>query len=76
MRRTWFMMVSLLIRAPAATASAASTKRMRKATSAIAAVKFMRSTDNGRTWSTPKAADDVPPLQGWACCTFEPSMTA
>ena len=40
-----------------------------------AAVKFMRSTDGGKTWSDPVKVNDVDPLAHWGCCTFEPRMS-
>jgi hypothetical protein len=43
-------------------------------TSAVPAVKFMRSTEEGRTWSAPVVINDVQPKRTWACCTFEPNM--
>ena len=39
-----------------------------------AAVKFMRSTDAGKTWSEPVRVNDVEPAAHWGCCTFEPRM--
>jgi hypothetical protein len=39
-----------------------------------AAVKFMRSSDNGKTWSDPIRVNDVEPAAHWGCCTFEPRM--
>ncbi|HEX3542332.1 MAG TPA: hypothetical protein VHT75_18005 [Acidimicrobiales bacterium] len=44
-------------------------------TSAVPAVKFMRSVDKGKTWSTPVVINDVQPKRTWACCTFEPNMS-
>jgi hypothetical protein len=40
-----------------------------------AVVKFMRSSDNGKTWSDPVKINDVDPLAHWGCCTFEPRMS-
>jgi hypothetical protein len=40
-----------------------------------AAVKFLRSTDNGKTWSEPVKINDVEPGAHWGCCTFEPRMS-
>jgi hypothetical protein len=40
-----------------------------------AAVKFMRSSDNGKTWSEPVRVNDVEPAAHWGCCTFEPRMS-
>jgi len=40
-----------------------------------AAVKFMRSSDGGKTWSEPVRVNDVEPAAHWGCCTFEPRMS-
>jgi hypothetical protein len=40
-----------------------------------AAVKFMRSNDNGKTWSDPVVVNDKEPAAHWGCCTFEPRMS-
>jgi len=40
-----------------------------------AAVKFLRSSDNGKTWSEPVQVNDVEPAAHWGCCTFEPRMS-
>jgi hypothetical protein len=40
-----------------------------------AALKFMRSSDNGKTWSEPVKVNDVEPASHWGCCTFEPRMS-
>lgn len=44
-------------------------------TSAPAAVKFIRSTDRGRTWSDPVQINDVVPARQWSCCTFLPRLS-
>jgi hypothetical protein len=40
-----------------------------------AVLKFMRSSDNGKTWSEPVKVNDVEPASHWGCCTFEPRMS-
>jgi hypothetical protein len=51
------------------------TKIVPPATDPPAAVKFMRSSDGGTTWSQPARVNDVEPASHWGCCTFEPRMS-
>ncbi len=59
---------------PGATTTTMAVKVDPPASDPAAAVKFMRSTDNGRTWSEPVKVNDIEPAAHWGCCTFEPRM--
>jgi hypothetical protein len=44
-------------------------------TSGPAAVKLIRSSDQGKTWSEPVQINDVVPARPWSCCTFLPRLS-
>jgi hypothetical protein len=60
---------------PGATTTTVAVKVDPPASDPAAAVKFMRSADNGKTWSDPVKVNDVEPAAHWGCCTFEPRMS-